>query len=707
MRHDFIDSAPATRTTLRLAAAGVVLAIFALLGPGRAAASPSNTASPGRQVFVRAAAAVQAHADRPLLTTAIATLVAQTPTARSGVPAAFPPSAGPAAIQDPCAPDAKGAVCGHVDVPLDRGDPLSGLIPIHFELHLHTDARPAKSAIIVNFGGPGASTTAMRSIPPSWFGAAYADHDVLLIDDRGTGGSGALDCPAYQHDTGPLLAIVGECATQLGASATDFSTAEVAADDDAIRAALGYNAVDFVGTSFGAVDASAYATRFPSHLRSVVLDSPVGEPDLNPIAAAAARTRRDVALIGVLCSRSRACGRSAAGAVDSVRWLVRRVRRSPVVGTGLDANGVRHHVAIDPRYLLVHILDTTPPPGGPFLTSAEIPAAAAALARGDAVPLLRLAAESDYQIPGDAGDATGFSEGAFSATLCLDEPWPWSPDASLAARQAQWAQAVSSTPGNAFAPFRPSEILFSVFGISGFCLPWPQTGTQPPIEPGASYPRVPALVLQGELDANGFVAQTARLFPEAKLITVTGAGHNTFAWDTCGSELTAQFLHNLKVTRARCASRSPMNYPGVTAFPRAASQSPAATPEPGNHAVITDLRIARVAADAALDALKRSVLGSGKGPGLRGGKFHADFGHVVLTVALTKARWTNDVAVSGTVDWASDSGKLNADLHIEGPRRQHGTIHMRGGWLIPSAARSIAITGTLDSTHLAATVPST
>jgi pimeloyl-ACP methyl ester carboxylesterase len=592
-------------------------------------------------------------------------------------------------------------------VPLHRGDPLAGLIAIHFELHLHTDPGPAVSAIIVNFGGPGASTTAMRSIPPFWFGSAYGHHDVLLIDDRGTGSSGALDCPAYQHDTGPLLKIVGECAAQLGASATDYSTADVAADDDAVRAALGYSAVDFVGTSFGAVDASAYATRFPTHLRSVVLDSPVGEPDLDPIAGAAARTRRDVALIGVLCSRSQACGRSAARSVDSVRWLVRRLRRSPVVGTGLDANGVRHHVRIDPRYLLVHILDTTPPPGGPFLTSAEIPAAASALAHGDAVPLLRLAAESDYQIPGDAGDATDFSEAAFSAALCLDEPWPWSANASLAARQAQWAQAVHRTPDAMFTPFSPSEILFSVFGISGFCLPWPQTGTQPPAKPHAPYPRIPALVLQGELDANGFVPETARLFPEAKLISVTGAGHNTFAWGTCGSDLTVQFLQKLKLTHARCATRSPMNYPGVTAFPRTAPQSPAAAPKPGNHAAATDLRITRIAADAALDALKRSFLGSGNGPGLRGGRFHAHFGRVVLTVALTKARWTKDVAVSGTVHWSPDSGALNATLHVRGPGRHDGTIHLHGGWLTSGAAHSITITGTVDSTHLAAKVPST
>ncbi len=706
MRHHFIDGTPATRTTLRLAVAGLVLAMLGVLGPERAAATLSSARSPGAQAFVRAAG-VQTAVETPTLAAAMSGRVLQPRTVRTAVPAAFPPSAGPAAVQDPCPPDATGAVCGHIDVPLDRSDPLAGLIPIHFELYPHTDPGPAKSAIIVNFGGPGASTTAMRSIPPFWFGPAYADHDVLLIDDRGTGSSGALDCPAYQHDTGRLLKIVAACAAQLGASATDYSTANVAADDDAVRAALGYNAVDFVGTSFGAVDASAYATRFPTHLRSVVLDSPVGEPDLDPIAAAAARTRRDVALIGVLCSRSRACGRSAAQAVGSVRWLVRRVRRSPVVGTGLDAHGVRHHLRIDPRYLLVHIVDTTPPPGGPFLTSAEIPAAASALAHGDAVPLLRLAAESDYQIPGDAGAATDFSEAAFSAALCLDEPWPWSANAPLAARQAQWAKAVHRTPDAMFAPFTPSEILYSVFGISHFCLGWPQTGTQPPVKPHAPYPRVPTLVLQGELDANGFVPQTASLFPKARLITVMGAGHNTFAWGTCGSDLTSQFLQELKVTHARCATKSPMNYPGVTAFPRTVPQSPAAAPQPGNHTTATDLRITRIAADAALDALKRSFLSFGKGPGLRGGKFHAHFGRDVITVTLTKARWTKDVAVSGNVHWSSNSGTLHADLHIKGPRQHHGTIHMHGGWLIPSAAHSITITGTLDSSHLAARVPST
>jgi pimeloyl-ACP methyl ester carboxylesterase len=617
--------------------------------------------------------------------------------------ATLPPTANASATQDPCPPQATGAVCGHVDVPLDRHNPAAGIIPIAFELYRHTRPGPAQSAIIVNFGGPGASTTDMRWVLPYWVGPAMDRHDVLLIDDRGRGSSGAIDCPDLQHATGPLRKITAACAAQLGPRAVDYSTADIAADDEAVRAALGYQAVDFAGTSYGGIDASAYATRFPGHLRSLLLDTPVGVPDLDPIAAAASRTRRDVALVGLLCSRSSTCGHSAREAVARVRWLARQVRRHPVWGTGRDADGIAHHVKIGATYLLVHILDST---GGPFLIPGEIPAAADALARGDAVPLLRLAAENDLTIPGDAGDPAQFSQGAFAATFCVDSPWPWSPDASRRERQAEWARAVRRTPDALFAPFRAEEGLFSVFGQSDFCLPWPQTGTRPPVAPGASYPRVPTLVLQGELDALGFVPQTARLFPGARLIKVVGAGHNTFSSDPCGRDLAVQFLETLKVTDARCASRTPMNYPGVRAFPRFTADSPSATATRGNRSSRISLRIARVAADAVVDVLKRGFLSnSGNGPGLRGGSFHTNYRNGNTT--LRSIRWTDDLAVSGRLHWNPNSGALRASLRIHGPRRHHGFLHMKGGWLIAGAARSIQITGTIDSEHISARVPST
>jgi hypothetical protein len=53
--------------------------------------------------------------------------------------------------------------------------------------------------------------------------------------------------------------------------------------------------------------------------------------------------------------------------------------------------------------------------------------------------------------------------------------------------------------------------------------------------------------------------------------------------------------------------------------------------------------------------------------------------------------------------------KRDADRRGEHDARCHhdGTLHLHGGWLIPGAAHSITISGRLDSTRLAARVPST
>jgi hypothetical protein len=156
-----------------------------------------------------------------------------------------------------------------------------------------------------------------------------------------------------------------------------------------------------------------------------------------------------------------------------------------------------------------------------------------------------------------------------------------------------------------------------------------------------------------------------------------------------------------------CAAKSQLNYGGIRSFPKLASESLPADPSRGNRANGTALRVAHVAADTALDALKRSFLtSSGDGPGLRGGTFDTDY-DFTWTTTLNGARWTDDVAVDGTQHWSFDNGALDADLQIDGPDGYDGTLQLAGGWLIPGAPRTITITGTLGGKHIAATVPST
>jgi hypothetical protein len=106
-------------------------------------------------------------------------------------------------------------LCGSIDVPLDRSDPKLGTVPIFFAVIPHSDPGPAAGTILGSSGGPGFSTTA-DGIFGFLFGPLLDKRDLLLIDLRGTGRSGAIDCEAAQHGIGkesdavPALRFTGD-----------------------------------------------------------------------------------------------------------------------------------------------------------------------------------------------------------------------------------------------------------------------------------------------------------------------------------------------------------------------------------------------------------------------------------------------------------------------------------------------------------------
>jgi pimeloyl-ACP methyl ester carboxylesterase len=140
----------------------------------------------------------------------------------------------------------------------------------------HTDTtRPAVGTIVPNPGGPGQSTIASAGLYTTALGPLRRDQDLLLIDPRGTGQSGVLQCPGLTaHDPLSLdLRTVGTiCGAELGPRAGLYGSAAVADDIDAVRAALGLDKLDLWGDSYGTFLMTVYAARHPQHVRSVVLD---------------------------------------------------------------------------------------------------------------------------------------------------------------------------------------------------------------------------------------------------------------------------------------------------------------------------------------------------------------------------------------------------------------------------------------------------
>jgi len=187
-------------------------------------------------------------------------------------------------------------------VPLDRTHPEGGNIQVYFEIYPHTNSGPAQSAILVNFGGPGVGTTTSEAgFAQFLFGPNLDVHDLVLIDNRGQGFSTAVDCEELQHGTAPFAPSEADCAAQLGDAASRYGSGDIAEDTEAVRAALGYDKVDYFGASYGGMDVTAFATRFGKHLRSIVLDAPLGTPAVNQFARLQFRTHTDPRMVRLAC----------------------------------------------------------------------------------------------------------------------------------------------------------------------------------------------------------------------------------------------------------------------------------------------------------------------------------------------------------------------------------------------------------------------
>jgi pimeloyl-ACP methyl ester carboxylesterase len=201
--------------------------------------------------------------------------------------------------------------CGRITVPAVRSDPSLGEQSIFFAVRpRERAAKPSLGTIVAVEGGPGYASTNFDSAKSyrAVFGPLLRRRDLVLIDQRGTGHSQAVDCPQLQRGMVPEVVAVADCANQLGARYQGFTSAESAADIEAVRTALGLGPITLYGDSYGTLLAQAYSIRYPSSLRSMVLSSayPADDAFWRTIYSAAMRALK------LSCARSSSCRATAA-----------------------------------------------------------------------------------------------------------------------------------------------------------------------------------------------------------------------------------------------------------------------------------------------------------------------------------------------------------------------------------------------------------
>ena len=565
----------------------------------------------------------------------------------------------------PCA-DAPDWTCGSLAVPLDRNTPRAGTIRLHFRvLPREITQDPSAGTIVVVAGGPGQSSVSQYQWAQFAFRAFLSNHDLLLVDNRGTGASAAIRCPMLQAEQ-PYASpgAVAQCRRLLGASADDYGTVAAVDDLNEVLTVLHARHVDLYAESYGTYFAQVFALRHPQHLQRLVLDGayPLAvDPwpsDAIPAALADLRT---------VCKGDAQC-RAASDPIALLTRVLPRLRANSLTALTSDAFGHLRNV----RGSVPNLASVLEDAGRDGSAYRELPAALAAATRTpdpDAIPLLRLVAEQQRPVLGPSRqgvpDASNLSIGLLVADNCADYPQPFRLSDPIAAqlRELQAARTKYLTSvGDTLAPFNPTEVV----PPDSTCLGWP-TPTSPPPTTHSKFPAVPTLVLEGSLDTitppTGAEA-VAHDFPKGHYLRIPNLGHVTALSDDtdCASGIAALFLTTGTLDTS-CIPRIPA--PAlVGAFPtRLADEPPAVSVLKRDAAELstTDLRTIAVARDAISDVVWQwGRVGILSGRGLRGGSYTANgnLRRPSVDMRLRGIEWTTDTQLSGELHLSPETDAL-------------------------------------------------
>jgi pimeloyl-ACP methyl ester carboxylesterase len=175
------------------------------------------------------------------------------------------------------------------------------------------------------------------------FQGVHATRDIVLVDQRGTGGSNQLWLPTPTPPAGAspealttyLKTWAHDAFEALGADASTYTTAVAMDDLDAVRAALGYDRINLYGASYGATAAQYYVRQHPDHVRAVVLDGAT-LLDVPVMELIAKSSQRALDLLFERCAASRFCTNAYPKLRSEFEAVLAKLDRAPV-DTGVPA----------------------------------------------------------------------------------------------------------------------------------------------------------------------------------------------------------------------------------------------------------------------------------------------------------------------------------------------------------------------------------
>lgn len=235
--------------------------------------------------------------------------------------------------------------CGVYEIFENRKARKGRMLPLKIVVipakHPHQEDGP----IFYMAGGPGEAATELAGLVIE--SGDTEEHEVVLVDERGTGEGHRLDCPSRVSDdnlegylNGPFdPAAARACRDELQRKfdLTQYSTPNFVEDVDEVRGAMGYERINLSAGSFGTYAALIYMRRHPDRVRTAYLSSLVPLSNRVPLYHAEAA---QLALDELFkeCVEDPACHAAYPRVGENFATLLKKVREAPIL------TSVRHPV---------------------------------------------------------------------------------------------------------------------------------------------------------------------------------------------------------------------------------------------------------------------------------------------------------------------------------------------------------------------------
>ncbi len=431
------------------------------------------------------------------------------------------------------------ALCGTFQVPEDRSAPPSSgqrMLGLAVSVVNASGRSTAPDAIFILAGGPGQSARDVYPDLAPAFVDLNLDHDIVLVDQRGTGHSAPLSCPDIETETttsdpDEQAKLARACRDALSQHA-DLSqyTTTIAMDDlDDVRQALGYETVDLYGASYGTRAALVYLRRHEAHVRTVVVDG-VAPPGWTLGMTAGKDAQRAMDLIFAHCAAEKACGDAFPDLKGALGALLAAHETPETVVVPHPTTAAPTPVVVSRETLgsTLHILSYESE------TATLLPLLVhSAAATSDLHPL----AAQSLLVSG----ALKLSFGEHLAVVCSED----APFFDLAQAAADGAGTYLGDS----APRRYAEA----------CAGWPRADVSP-ADRAPVTSSVPVLLLSGEFDPAtppDNAALAAKTLPNSVTLTVPGEGHGALL-RSCTPRIVRDFVKSGSVAKVSgdCLQRS-------------------------------------------------------------------------------------------------------------------------------------------------------